>query len=56
MELGGSSVLAFTGFTGFEAVEDDESFLVVTVASPVFFFNLSLFTLTTSVFTLAFIF
>lgn len=53
MELGASSVLALTVFSGFAAVEDDESFFLVTAASPVFFFTLSLFALTTSVFTLA---
>lgn len=56
VELGGSSVLALTVFSGFEAVEDDESFFLVTAASPVFFFTLSLLALTTSVFTLAFSF
>lgn len=56
MELGVSSVLALTVFSGFAAVEDDESFFLVTAASTVFFFTLSLFALTTSVFTLAFSF
>lgn len=55
VELGASSILALTIFSGFEAADDDESFLV-TAVSPLFFFTLSLFALTTSVFTLAFSF
>lgn len=51
--FGTSSVLDLVVFSGLAAVEEDESFLLA-VPSPVFFFALSLFALTSSVFTFAF--
>lgn len=53
--LGASSGLALVVFNGFATEEDeeDDSFFLVTTPSTVFFFNLSLFTFTPSVFTLA---
>lgn len=46
----------FNGFATEEEEEDEESFFLVTTPSPVFFFTLSLFTFTTSVFALGFTF
>lgn len=57
VELGASSGLVLTGFNGLATdVEDEESFFFVTPVSPGFFFTLSLFTFTASVFTLGFTF
>lgn len=57
VELGPSSVFLMV-LTGLETDDDEEedSFFLVTTASPVFFFTLSLFGFTPSVFTRAFTF
>lgn len=58
VELGASSGLVLRVFDGLATEgEDEESFfLVTTAASPVFFFTLSVFAFTGSVFTLGFTF
>lgn len=52
----GLPLMFFNGFATEEEEEDEESFFLVTTPSPVFFFTLSLFTFTTSVFALGFTF
>lgn len=55
VDLLASSDLTLRGFSGFEAEDDNDSFLFI-APSPFFFFVLSLFDLTPSVLTLAFTF
>lgn len=56
VELGASSGLALVVFNGLMTEGDEESFFLVTSPSTVFFFTLSLFNFTISVFAFAFTF
>lgn len=49
----GLALMVFSGLATEEEEEDEESFFLIAPASPVFFFTLSLFAFTASVFTLA---
>lgn len=52
----GFALMVFNGLATEEEEEDEDSFFLITPTSPVFFFTLSLFAFTPSVFTLAFTF